>query len=177
MILTAHPSMILASTPHPPMHCPQMVGTHLSTPGGFRFSATGNWDHFQKPPPRAMAAPAPAPIFMKSLRLSFISEPYRVRVRFPCPDMRHVTRSRTVTHGKLNNHWLLCSWYGNSCTNSSSCSPMPWRAVARFQRYFHGRSDTVASLKPHADDEKRRHDRVLRTFVSKEFPVPFFDIA
>jgi len=54
---------------------------------------------------------------------------------------------------------------------------MAWRAVALFQRYFHGRFDMVASLKSHADDGKRKHDRVLRIVVSKEFLVLFFDIV
>jgi hypothetical protein len=56
-----------------------MVGTHFSTPGAFGFSATGKWDHFQKPPPKAIAAPAPPPIFRKSLRLIFIEYPERLK--------------------------------------------------------------------------------------------------
>jgi len=77
-------------------------------------------------------------------------------------------RAFLITHGKLNNHWLLCSPYGSSCTNSSSCSPMVWRVVARFQQYSHDRPGKGVCLEPHAGNGKRRRDRVLRKSVSRE---------
>ena len=84
---------------------------------------------------------------------------------------------QVLRHGTPNSHWLLCSSYGNPYTISSTSSPTASMEVFDSHQYLRDRSRIAICPERHGDDERRRHDRVLHIFSSREFLAPFFEIV
>ena len=141
-----------------------------------------------------MATPAPAPIFKKSRRLSFIVLQIGGLEWWSNGVMGQQNGSIFITNcsntpvlqysiipflkrGMPNSRWLLFSLHDNPCTSSSSSLPTALKEVFRFGRYPHGSSCIPFSLGPHDADGRKKRDQAPRRHVSMGSVLSFFRIA